>query len=130
MKQIINFKRKQGGIEEFPYVTLLIDREVFLELPICAIEFGVDYIKPVLYGDHNGVPTVYEHDAVVELLSKLKIFYLKNDQGKLTEVSKGEADVTIRLPKDTNVDQLVYDRGQIFLAKPINEEVTENGINN
>lgn len=113
---------KQERLEEFPYITILYDREVFVDLPICVIDFGRVYEKPVLYGNYKGIPTVYEEAEVKTQLANLKVFYLKNKQGKLTEVREEEADLKIRLPKDTNVDELVYDNGQVFWAKPINEK--------
>src|SRR5690554_3269797 len=122
MKQLINYKVKQERIEEFPHITILYDREVLVDLPICAIDFGRVYEKPVLYGNHKGIPTVYEEAEVKTQLAKLKVFHLKNNQGKLTEVKEEEADVHIRLPKDTDVDQLVFDNGQVFWAKPVEEK--------
>lgn len=130
MKQLINFKPKKEHLEEFPYVDLLIDREVFVELPLCVIDFGRHYEKPVLYGNLKGIPTVYEEAEVKTQLATLKVFYLKNNRGKLTEVKEEEADVKIRLPKDTNVDELVYDNGQVFWAKPVDENGgVDNGNN-
>lgn len=119
MKQLINYKAKKEKLEEYPYVELFTDREVFVELPICVIDFGRYYEKPVLYGNYNGIPTVYEEEEVRAHLKTLKVFHLKNNKGKLTEVDAEDADISIRLPKDTDVNQLVYDNGQVFLAKPI-----------
>lgn len=119
MKQLINYKPKQEKLEEFPYVLLLLDREVFIDLPICVVEFGRIYDRPVLYGDHKGIPTVYEAEEVKTILARLKVFHLKNDQGKLYEVDEKEADIHVRLPIDTKVDELGYDNGQVFWAKPV-----------
>ena len=131
MKQLINYKPTNEKMDEFPYVKLLLDREVFVDLPICVVDFGRHYNKPVLYGNYQGIPTVYEEKEVIQLLGRLKTFHLKNENGKLTEVEEAEADVHIKLPKDTNVDQLVFDNGQVFWAKPIKKEteVKEDGSN-
>ncbi|MDR4968356.1 MAG: hypothetical protein RG740_01925 [Acholeplasmataceae bacterium] len=130
MKILMNFKEKKERVEEFSHVSLLVDREVFVDLPICAVDFGRHYDKPVLYGNYNGIPTVYEEAEVIKHLETLKVFHLKNDKGKLTEVSKEDADISIRLPKDTNVDQLVYDNGQVFWAKPVEGKEAETDGNN
>jgi len=130
MKQLINYKVKAERLAEYPYVTLLVDREVLLGIPVCAIDFGREYQKPVLYGDQNGIPTVYEESEVKTIIAQLKVFHLKNDQGKLTEVDEIDADLHVRLPKDTKVDQLVYDNGQLYWAKPVEEnEDTQHGDN-
>lgn len=122
MKQLINYKLKQERVEGHPHVTLLTDREVLIGLPICAIEFGQVYQSPVIYGDHKGIPTVYEEAEVREFLSKVRTFHLKNNQGKLTEVSEAEADIHIKLPHDTKVDQLGYQDGQVYWAKPVEDK--------
>ena len=119
MKQLINYKQKQEKLEEFPFVSLLLDREVFMDLPICAVDFDRTYDKPVLYGNHKGIPTVYEAEEVKTYLARLKVFHLKNDQGKLSEVDEKESHIHVRLPVDTKVDELGYDDGQVFWAKPV-----------
>lgn len=130
MKQLINYKLRPEKLEEFPYVTLLTDREVLIGLPICAMDFGRTYQKPVLYGDQGGIPTVYEEAEVKTFIAQLKVFHLKNNQGKLTEVDEIDADLHVRLPKDTKVDQLGYDNGQLYWAKPVEGKgTTEDGNN-
>lgn len=124
MKILLNFKPLESTYEGFPYVQLLDNTVVFAELPICIGEFGKRYEKPVLYGNFKGIPTVYEESEVKKILSNLKIFHLKIKENRLEEVDEAEADLHIRLPKDTPVDQLVYDKGEVIWAKPIkdNEE--------
>jgi len=129
MEQIVNYKPKQERLEEFAYVELYTEREVLLGLPICVVEFGKDYVNPVLYGTTSGVPTAFEDFEVQKKLKELKMFNLKNNKGSLTETDKDKADISIRLPKDTNVKELVYDNGQVFLAKDVAKEKDDNDGN-
>lgn len=129
-KQLVNYKAKKEKIEDYQCLVLYPDREVLLGLPICAIDFGRYYENPVLYGDYKGIPTVYEASEVIEILKKLKTFHLKNNNGNLTEVNEKEADIHVKLPIDTRVDQLGYDNGQLYWAKPVEGKgTTEDGNN-
>ena len=121
LKILLNFKPLEQNYEGFPYVQLLDNSVVFAELPICVGEFGKRYEKPVLYGDFKGIPTVYEESEVKKILSNLKVFHLKIKENRLEEVDEAEADLHIRLPKDTPIDQLLYDKGEIIWAKPLDE---------
>lgn len=121
LKVFLNFKPLEQTYEGFPRVQLLDNTVVFAELPICIGEFGKRYEKPVLYGDFKGIPTVYEESEVKKILSNLKIFHLKIKENRLEEVDEAEADLHIRLPKDTPIDQLLYDKGEIIWAKPLDE---------
>lgn len=121
LKVLLNFKPLEQTYEGFPYVQLLDNSVVFAELPICVGEFGKRYEKPVLYGDFKGIPTVYEESEVKKILSNLKVFHLKIKENRLEEVDEAEADLHIRLPKDTPIDQLFYDKGEIIWAKSLNE---------
>lgn len=124
MKILLNYKPLENTYEGYSYVQLLDNSVVFAELPICVGEFGIRYKKPVLYGDFKGIPTVYEEEEVKQFLANLKLFHLKVEENRLKEVDEAEADIHIRLPKDTPVDQLIYDKGEVIWAKPIkdNEE--------
>lgn len=121
LKVLLNFKPLEQSYEGFPRVQLLDNSVVFAELPICIGEFGKRYEKPVLYGDFKGIPTVYEESEVKKILSNLKVFHLKIKENRLEEVDEAEADLHIRLPKDTPIDQLLYDKGEIIWAKPLDE---------
>lgn len=127
MKILNNFKPTKETIEGYLVVELFDKGGIFIDLPICAVDFGRHYERPVLYGEYKGIPTVYEEVEVRERLKALKLFHLKNSKGKLTEVPEAEADIHIRLPKDTNVDELVFENGEIFWAKPIDEGDEMNG---
>ena len=123
MKVIKNYKPLQPkNSKEYLPVKILTDEDIFFDLPICAGDFGVNYEKPVLYGDYKGIPTVYEEKDVLRALSNLKLFHLKEIAGQIKEVSSSEADVHIRLPKNTLVKDLVIKDGQVLLAKQNQEE--------
>jgi len=125
MKILLNYKPLEDTYEGYPYVQLLDNSVVFVELPICVGEFGKRYKKPVLYGNFKGIPTVYEEAEVKQFLADLKLFHLKVEENQLKEVDEAEADIHIRLPKDTPVDQLIYDKGEIIWAKPIKDNEEE-----
>lgn len=121
MKILVNFKQLKKGIEEFPFVEILDKGDVFIDLPIAVAEFGKDYERPVLYGQYKGIPTIHEAEDVVEILKQLKVFHFKNDNGRLIEVDENEADISARLPIDTDISQLAFQDGQIYLVKNIEE---------
>lgn len=125
MKVLKNYKPKKEMLEEFPYAKLIDSEDVLVDLPICAAEFGKEYKKPVVYGNYKGIPTIYEEEEVILQLEKLKLFHFTEDKGKLTEVEPEKATIKVRLPIDTKVDELVFDNGQIFWAKPVDDKPVE-----
>jgi len=129
LKQIINYKPTKETIEEFPYVKIMPNSDVFIDLPMAAIEFGVDYKEPVLFGNYKGIPAIYEANIVKAQLKKMRLFHLKIDGEKLHEVDEKESNLKIRLPLETIVEQLIYRNGQVIWAKPVKEskEGVENG---
>lgn len=121
-KVLKNYKpRKELLLGEFPYVKIIDQEDVFLDLPLAAIDFGKEYQKPVLYGNHKGIPTIHEEEEVKRILANLKKYYFTEDKGRLFEVDPKEATIKAWLPKETPVDQLIFDNGQIIWAKPIAE---------
>ena len=123
MKILKNYKKTGKKIEEFDIIKIMDTQEdVFADLPVVAISFGVNYKEPVLFGDYRGIPTVFEKEELMEVLKTTEIKYFKVNEDKLIEVIKEEAEMNLRLPKGTNTDQLIIDNGQIVWAKPIEEE--------
>jgi len=118
MKQLINYKITGKQIEEFKEVKLLHDREVLAEIPICVIEFGKIYTKAYINGSSN-IPEAIDEERLQEIINKTRIYHLKVNETSMQEVEVKEADISVRLPIDTPVEHLVYDNGEIFLAKPI-----------
>lgn len=137
MKVLKNIKPTQETIkpteyESFPVVKILDGEDVFVELPLAALDFGKTYVRPVLYGNHNGIPTVYEELEVKQHLARLKLFHFTEENGKLTEVEAEKATIHVRLPSDTIAEQLIYKNGRIVWAKPVEqpqEGVEDNGNN-
>lgn len=125
MKVLLNYKPLDQNYEGYPYVHVLDNSVVFAELPICIGEFSKTYNKPILFGNFNGIPTVYEEYEVKEKLQHLKLFHFKVKENRLIEVEEDEADIHIHLPKDTPVDQLIYDKGEVIWAKPIKDNEKE-----
>lgn len=122
MKQLINYKPLKEKLEEYPYVKIMPNTEVLLDLPMAVIDFGTDYDKPVLFGSYKGIPMIFDEHVVKESLSKMRLFYLRVDGEKLHEVPEAEADLKMRLPIETKIDELIYKDGQLVWAKPVVEK--------
>lgn len=119
MRVLVNYKLTKETVEEHPIIQIVNSDDVFIDLPLAVAEFGLIYKKPVLFGDYNGIPTIKESNIVKELLSNTEIHHFKIKGERLIEVSDKECDMTIRLPKGTNTDQLIYDNGNIVWVKPV-----------
>lgn len=122
MKILVNFKPLNKQTEDYSFVEIFDRGNVLLDLPICVAEFGVHYKTPVLYGTYKGIAMVREEEEVKQLLDQLKVFHFKVDGNRLIEVPEDEAELHTRLPKDTPVDELIYENGEILWAKPVEED--------
>lgn len=121
MKQLINYKLTKNKVEEYVEVELLIDREVLVDISICLIDFGKVYDKAyVVYGTKD-VAVALSQQELDKLLETTKIFKFKIKDSQVIE-TKGTPDIEVRLPKDTKVDELIYENGQLLWAKPLNKE--------
>ena len=117
-KQIINFKPTgQKTNEGWDKINLLLDREVFLDLPLCIIDWGVNYKEPILVGAAQNMPLVFEAEEVRSRLKesekedkkiKLKTFHLSSVDGKLQEVESSKASWSGELPEDTDLEELSF----------------------
>lgn len=126
MKVIKNCKILSERYEEYPMIQIRYDDEVFVDLPLCVIEFGQVLKKPVLYANGNSIPQAVELSDLMVTLSKLKKFFVKvEEQGKVVEVPEGEETLVLRLPKDTNINDIFYIDGQIIRRSLL--EVKDNG---
>jgi len=114
-KQIINFKPTGKKTNEgWDRITLLLDREVFLDLPLCIVEWGIEYAEPILVGEAQNMPLVFEAEDIRQRLKKveeekkveMKTFHLANINGSLQEVEEAKAIWSGDLPKDTNLEEL------------------------
>jgi hypothetical protein len=126
MKVLKNYKKTGEVLDgDFPFIKLTESEDVFAELPLCVVEYNTFYKEPVLFAQPNKMPMVVEKTALLEKLSKLKKFYflVNEETGQVQEVEKEKANLAYRLPKDTPVDKLVYQNGEILLIE--NEEVSK-----
>ena len=121
MKQLINYKLTKNKVEEYVEVELLIDREVLVDIPICLIDFGKVYDKAYIAYGTKDVAVALSQQELDELLKTTKIYKFKIKDSQLIE-TKGAPDIEVRLPKDTKVDELIYENGQLLWAKPLNKE--------
>ena len=129
MKVILNYKPTNERVEEFQVVQILKTDDVFADLPLAVAEFGREYSKPVLFGDHKGLPTIIEKAELEESLKHLELHHFKLVEEKLIKVDKEQSELSHRLPKGANTDQLMIDNGQVVWAKPEKEEVDKDGNN-
>lgn len=114
MEVLKNFKILEDRWEEFPHIKVLPGEDVFVGLPICKMDFQATFKKPVVMMD-NSIPTVVELEELQHKLANTKRFYLVADEkGFIKEVEPKDSQITIRLPKDTNISELVYINGQIL----------------
>lgn len=117
MNQLVNYKKTKKTYNGLQVVELLMDREVFLDLPLACIKFDVEYKNPVIFGSIKGVSTIYEADDVIKHINdttkEFNLTVLEGGKLKECEVNE-EAQLTIRLPKDTNLSELVWDGKQII----------------
>lgn len=116
-----NYKPTKTQHDELVQIKILEGEDVFIELPVAIAEFGREYEFPVVFGDYKGLPKIMD---AMDVLEHTKLFHFKEgaeDETKtkpLLEVSKNEATISIRLPKDVNVEHLISLDGQILLAEP------------
>lgn len=114
MEVLKNFKVLDGRWEEFPYIKILPGEDVYVGLPICKMDFQATFKQPVVMMQDN-IPTVIELEELQHKLANTKRFYLiADDKGLLKEVEPKDAKITIRLPKDTKISELVQINGQIL----------------
>lgn len=114
-KILKNYKRTGESIESFPVIKIKNDDDVFADLPICLVEYDTHYNKPVLITYEGKVPEVIEAAVLVKTLEGTRMFYLELDEdNNLKEVEQDNAMISVRLPKDTNVDELVFINGEIL----------------
>lgn len=118
MKVLKNYKILKM-IEEFPLIKIREDEDVFIELPICAIDYNRIYKEPVIFQEINKMGVVIEKEELVERLKNLKLFYflVKPETGEVKEVSKENSNYQIRLPKDVDVSKLEFYNGEIYLVE-------------
>lgn len=133
MKRLINIelKENQNYAELIPYVELLEQKYVSPDMPIAVVDTSKKYKNPVIYGSYGNLPMVRDSDEMPGLLSKVKLFkfVVNKDTGRVKEFVAGEVLdsnaeflVPYYLPKDTRVDQLVFNEGRIDWLKPVVEQ--------
>lgn len=120
MKVLKNYKKTGDFIDEdYPVIKFNGSEDVFAELPICVAEYDTFYKEPVLLVLPNSIPQVIEKVDLLRRLSKLKKFYFLVDEetGEVKEVEESKANLTYRLPKDTPVEKLMYQNGEIVMLE-------------
>ncbi len=128
MNILKNYKLSDGkGYEEYPAIVVRYkDTEVFADLPVCAVPFGVEFTEPVLLSvNQRGIASVAEKEGLIMRLKKetQKVFFTL-DADSNPVISKEETKIYTRLPKADNPEQYVYDyrNGQIFIIEVTSKE--------
>lgn len=133
MKRLINIevKENQNYAELIPFVELLEQKYVSPDMPLAVVETSKKYKNPVIYGSYNGLPMVRDAEEMPGILSKIKLFkfVVNKETGRVKEFVAGEVIepntefmVPYYLPKETRVDQLVFNEGRIDWLKPVDIE--------
>jgi hypothetical protein len=115
MEILKNFKALEERFEEFPLIKLMPGEDVFVELPICRMDFNLTLKEPILFVQDGTIPKAMELAELKKLIAGTKRFFFKvGDKGELIEVEPSKAKLAMRLPKDTNISDLVYMNGQVL----------------
>jgi hypothetical protein len=115
MEILKNFKALEDKFEEFVFIKLMPGEDVFVELPICRIDFNLTLKNPILFVQEGTIPKAMELAELKKLIAGTKRFYLAvGNEGQLTEAEPAKAKLAMRLPKDTNISDLVYINGQVL----------------
>jgi hypothetical protein len=133
MKRLINIevKENQNYAELIPFVELLEQKYVSPDMPLAVVETSKKYKNPVIYGSYNGLPMVRDSEEMPGILSKIKLFkfVVNKETNRVKEFVAGEVIdpntefmVPYYLPKETRVDQLVFNDGRIDWLKPVVEQ--------
>lgn len=122
-----NYKPTKIKHEDLLEVKILEGEDIFVNLPIAVVDFLTHLEVPVLFGDYNGIPAIVE---LSEVQNRTKLFHLKAISdipgSALEETTKESAQYSLRLPKDTPVNQLVIMNDEVLWAQPVVEEVEVN----
>jgi len=124
MNILKNYKKLKETLEEYPLIQILYTEDVFVELPVCALPFNTDFIKPVLKTDQGKIPIVMEYDTLKQEIknSKTKLFYFDIEGDKLLEAPSNSYTLRARLPEDTDIKDLIYLNNEILKVEYIEEE--------
>ena len=118
MRVLKNYKLLKERFNEFQFIQIRYDDEVFVDLPICTIEFGQLLEHPVLFVNGAKTPSAVELSWLQDFLSNKKKFNLFIDEkGKIIEVEPGESNYQILLPNDTDLSELWFENGNLVRTR-------------
>lgn len=131
-----NYRIMKGkNLAEFPKVEVRFnDNSVFTNLPICQVPYHEEVTQGYLLNvdPHTKIALVVTEEVIQSVLNTTKIFHLSDkSEGEVStvkEVPQTEAVISVRLPIDTNVSELIIQGGQVYklgAVEEINDE-TEN----
>ncbi len=110
-----NYSEIKGrNVDEFPAIKIKYDEEdVFTFQPICQVPYGNRIEDAYLMLDSQKNLTAVSKEHLLKVLELTKVFFLKVDKTSVHEVEKGQHDLWVRLPKNTDVSELGYLNNQI-----------------
>lgn len=120
-KILINYKIKRDNTLEIKNYGA-----IFSDMPIAIADYDYDYEDPVLANAGLNYPIVMEKAELLKQLKgkqELKKFKFKVNEDTTVKETTGKADVTVELPKDTDISKLRYMNEQIVL---LDEEMEVN----
>jgi len=130
MKCLKNFRVLKGGFEEFKRIAILDNPEVYADQNVCIVEIDDIPEDPYIFVSNNGnqIPIVTTLDYLKNYVQEYPMFYFKKrDEGDDAIVVKPEeATHILRLPRDTNVNDLII-MGQHVLKIDKKEEGVTDG---
>jgi hypothetical protein len=121
-----NFKITGNKYEDFDFIKIKQDEDVFFDLPVCLCEYGRIYKEP-LVTRLNDSPHLYcvEKDELIEKLKGTKVFYLDVlDNGELVEVEKGQHKMSVRMLESDRVEDFTVNKNNLLIRK---EGIKKNG---
>jgi hypothetical protein len=112
-KILVNYRIKKDNTLELKDYNC-----VFADMPMAIAEYDYHYDQPVLVNAGQKFPLVVEKEELLKQLKvkeNLKQFKFKVNPDQTVTETEENPDVTVELPKDTDVSKLRYINKQIVL---------------
>jgi len=121
-----NFKRTGGMFEEFPIVKVKYEDETYTDRPICVVDEEKTFTTALAVPQQEGFPIIQELEDIKIAIKDTRIFYFDLAEGGIVkEVPEKDSKIRIRLPKDTNPNELIFVNGQILKQQKVETQEGE-----
>lgn len=119
-KILKNYKRTGEYLEEFPYVKIKDEEDIFIDRPICVCDYDKIYKKPIVINSPKlgEFPICYDEEELKELLKDTSRHFFKiiDKDGNLEKVKQGKHDVEGRFKNSIDIKSVIFVDG-LFVAK-------------